>query len=86
MDLFNNEVGLNIGDEAGFFASDEELSNLVYQTHLEGNLLYLNPIDYSGYPIPGSPFWDNPLTPELGDGHHGISTFTNLIPTNEWKN
>ena len=37
---------------------------------------YLNPIN-----IYEPNFWDNPLTPLLGDGTHRIST-TTLTPTN----
>ncbi|PKG52107.1 hypothetical protein CXF54_06000 [Olleya sp. 1-3] len=78
MDLFNNEVGLNIGDEAGFFASNEELSNLVYQTHLEGNILYLNPLDFSL-----SPRYDinNDGVQDCLNCLNGIISLTQLIAT-----
>ena len=45
MDLHNNDVGHTIGDDAGFFVSDQELSNSVYLELLAGNLFYLSPLD-----------------------------------------
>lgn len=43
MDLFNNNIGLNVRAEASIFISDQELSNLIYQILTNGGLVYLNP-------------------------------------------
>ena len=78
MDLYNNSVGHNIGNNASSFISDQELSNLVYQSLIWGSLKYLFPINYSD-----PNFWDNPTTIEPNDGDHGITSSTQLIPTNQ---
>lgn len=78
MDLFNNNVGHIIGDNASFFISDGELSNLVYQKILNGSLNYLFPINYND-----PNFWDKPQTTTPNDGDHGITNLTQLIPTNQ---
>ncbi len=78
MDLHNNNIGHNIGNNASTFISDQELSNLVYQSLIWGSLRYLFPINY------GDPnFWDDPTTPEPNDGDHGITSSTQLIQTNQ---
>ncbi|WP_242130823.1 DUF6973 domain-containing protein [Aestuariivivens marinum] len=77
MDLFNNEYGLVIGSE-NRSASNQTISNLIYQAVTNGDLLYLSPINYSD-----PNFLDNPNTTELGDGTHGISPSTLKIPTNQ---
>jgi len=82
MDLQNNEFGLVRGDE-NRLANNQTISDLIFQAILDGDLVYLSPIDYTGYTIPGSTFWDNPTTPEPNDGHHGITASTSLTPTNQ---
>ena len=77
MDLFNNNIGHTVGSNASFFVSNVELSNQIYQKILDGDLRYLSPINYSD-----PNFWDNPLTANPDDGHHGITSSTQLIPTN----
>lgn len=44
MDLHNNDIGHGIGEDGGFFISDQDLSNAVYQALLNGVLLYLSPL------------------------------------------
>lgn len=44
MDLHNNDVGHTIGDDASLFVSDQDLSDLVYQALLNGDLVYLSPL------------------------------------------
>lgn len=44
MDLHNNNIGHNIGSNASTFISDQELSNLVYQSLIWGSLRYLSPL------------------------------------------
>jgi hypothetical protein len=45
MDLHNNNVGHTIGDDASIFVSDQDLSSSVYQSLLNGLLVYLSPLD-----------------------------------------
>jgi len=45
MDLHNNNVGHTIGDDASIFISDQDLSSSVYQSLLNGLLVYLSPLD-----------------------------------------
>ena len=44
MDLYNNNVGHNIGSNSSIFVSDQELSDTVYQALLFGSLKYLSPL------------------------------------------
>ncbi|PHS10306.1 MAG: hypothetical protein COA88_02355 [Kordia sp.] len=44
MDLFNNNVGLNIGSNASIFVADSVMSDTVYQDLLNGLLVYLSPL------------------------------------------
>lgn len=44
MDLFNNDKGLTIGFYASALVSGQELSNSVYQSLLNGLLVYLSPL------------------------------------------
>lgn len=44
MDLYNNNIGHNIGSNASALISDQELSNLVYQSLIWGSLRYLSPL------------------------------------------
>ena len=44
MDLFNNEVGLDIGDDASIFVSDQELSDQVWDALTDGELRFLDPL------------------------------------------
>ncbi|MDH7913984.1 hypothetical protein [Winogradskyella sp. SYSU M77433] len=78
MDLHNNDVGHIIGDNASFFVSDQDLSNAVYQAVLDGELVYLFPINYAD-----PNFWDDLSTTEINDGNHGISNSTQIIPTDQ---
>ena len=76
MDLFNNEYGLVIGDDYSNF-NNQQLSDLIYQAIINGNLKYLHPINYNDIN-----FWDNLSTQEPNDGTHGIINSTQLISTN----
>jgi hypothetical protein len=51
MDLWNNEVGLNIGDVMfPVFISDESLADDVMEKILDGSLKYLSPLDFTASP------------------------------------
>lgn len=50
MDLFNNSVGINIGKNESKFISDKNLSNLVFKSLNDGELKYLNPLDWIASP------------------------------------
>ncbi len=77
MDLFNNNIGHQSISGNGSL-SLSQLADLIYQKLLNGDLRYLNPIDYND-----PNFWDNPNTPETDDGNHGITSSTQLIPTDQ---
>lgn len=79
MDLDNNNVGHNTGNEAGFFVSDQELSNTIYQILTNGGLVYLNPLDWIA-----SPRYDanNNGLQDCNNCLNGIISTTTLIPTN----
>lgn len=79
MDIFNNNVGHLIGDDANIFISDNDLSNLVYMGFTNGDLRYITPLDFIA-----SPNYD-----ANGDGIQDCSTCLNgilpssvLTPTN----
>ena len=44
MDLFNNNVGHTIGEDASIFISDENLSNIVFTAFANGELRFLDPL------------------------------------------
>ncbi len=77
MDLFNNDIGHQSISGNGSL-SLSQLADLIYQKLLNGDLRYLSPIDYND-----PNFWDNPNTLEADDGNHGITSSTQLIPTNQ---
>lgn len=77
MDLQNNEFGLFTGD-GNPSANNQTISNLIYQAILDGDLVYLSPINYLD-----PNFWDNLATLEPEDGTHGITLLTTIIPTNQ---
>lgn len=79
MDLYNNDIGLDIGFYASALDSDTYLSDSVFTELTNGNLLYLFPIDFIS-----SPRYDL-----NGDGIqdcstclNGITSSTSLIATN----
>ena len=76
MDLFNNNVGHEMGHNFSDF-SDFEMLEAIFGSVSNGNMRYLNPI-FTTDPN----FWDNLLTPEPNDGTHGITSNTILTPTN----
>ena len=78
MDLYNNVIGISIGDSVSSSTSNSVISTDVFVALISGELRYLSPINYSD-----PNFSDNPLTNEPNDGTHGISINTNLIPTNQ---
>lgn len=83
MDLFNNEVGMDLIEFSHPNLSDiNQIANEVISLLNSGELVYIAPIDYSDYVVPNSTFWDNPSTPEPNDGTHGITPTSTLIPTN----
>jgi hypothetical protein len=76
MDLFNNSIG---HDASISYTNhtDTELIEDYYQEVLNGDLKYLNPINYND-----PNFWDDPNTTFVpNDGTHGIMDNTSLIPT-----
>jgi len=84
MDLFNNEIGMDLIEfDHPNWTDTNQIANEILNSLNNGKLKYLSPIDYTGADIPGSPFWDNAETTELDDGTHGITSSTNLIPTNQ---
>lgn len=84
MDLFNNEVGMDLIEFSHPNMSDiNQIANEVISLLNSGELVYIAPIDYSDYVVPNSTFWDNPSTPEPNDGTHGITPTSTLIPTND---
>lgn len=85
MDLFNNNVGINFCSNCSTSTTDNQISIGIMNLLSNGSLIYLFPINYNGYnqTNPPSAFWDNPNTQTLWDGHHGITTSTNMSPTNE---
>jgi hypothetical protein len=83
MDIHNNDVGINQCISCiPVVNSNDSIKNSIIIRLNNGELWYLKPIDYSGYNTDPN-FWDNPNTPILGDGHHGISPVTMLFPTNQ---
>tara|TARA_R110002049_G_scaffold14680_1_gene61604 strand:+ start:204 stop:2111 length:1908 start_codon:yes stop_codon:yes gene_type:complete len=77
MDLKNNEFGLLKGSENPS-ANNQTISSLINQAVLDGDLVYLSPINNAD-----PNFWDNLTTPEPNDGTHGITPLTAIIPTNQ---
>ncbi len=84
MDLFNNNIGIDLIVSENLYNTDvNTIASMINNLVTEGELVYLSPIDYSGYNTFNSPFWDNSATIEPNDGTHGITPSTILIPTNE---
>lgn len=46
MDLFNNDIGLQVGNSVSYFASNTSVSNAVMARLLNGDLHYLFPLDF----------------------------------------
>ncbi len=85
MDMFNNDVGISYCSNC-YSTSNTTISNALMAKIQAGDLRYLSPIDYTGWNISGSLYWDNPNTQTPNDGHHGIhrnSQTTVVIPTNQ---
>ena len=85
MDLFNNNVGHQIGDVFfPIFTSDASLANEAWDKLVNGYLMYLKPVE----PTPILPnnginndFWH--INFDFSKGKHGISNSTQLTPTNQ---
>jgi hypothetical protein len=77
MDLFNNNVGHNLG-ESNRDLRHAELKLLVWYAAVNGDLNYLLPMDYND-----PNFMDNPTTLEPRDGNHGISDLTRQFSTDQ---
>jgi hypothetical protein len=89
MDIFNNTVGQDIGDDLlNLIASDSSLSDQVFSKLTNGELRYLSPtlpppFDTNGQPIPnGDPhFWGANFTSDKATATHGITIATHLTST-----
>jgi hypothetical protein len=80
MDLWNNNVGLNVGDVMfPVFNSDSELAETIYTKLLSGELRYLNPINRVA-----SPLYDGNRdgAQDCSNCLNGIILTTVLTPTN----
>ncbi len=79
MDIYNNEIGMNLIEFTHpNWSNINQIATEILNMLNNGKLIYLKPINYS------SPyFWDNPSTSTPNDGNHGISSNTQLTPTNQ---
>ena len=79
MDLFNNEEGMDLIEfNHPSETNHTTIANYILSMLNSGQLVYLSPIDYFD-----PQFYDNLATPEPKDGNHGISTQTQVVPTNQ---
>lgn len=78
MDIFNNAIG-RIKGEQNKNKSNTELSTIIYNDMVNGNLKYLKPINYAPPFGTNSCFWGCISDP---NGNHGISSATQLVKTN----
>lgn len=77
MDLFNNQKGRDVSQNPPILMNGYGTIKLrIYNAVLNGDLMYLNPINYND-----PNYWDNLNTTIFGDGTHGITNSTTLIPT-----
>ena len=79
MDLWNNQVGQQIGNNALFpiFTSDENIANQVLNKLYGGELRYLSPIWFKD-----PNFWGNNGSRDESTATHGSRPNTMLMPTN----
>lgn len=83
MDLYNNEQGIEVCSTCNPLTNPTNLVKGYVMSLLEnGKLVYLKPIDYSGYTTDPT-FWDTPNIPIPSDGHHGITSLTKIVPSNQ---
>jgi hypothetical protein len=75
MDLYNNQVGM-VYQSAYPNASEQQLSNVIYNALLNGQMVYLKPINY-GHPC----FWS--CNGSAANATHGIDADTKIVGTNQ---
>jgi len=77
MDIFNNEAGRGLAQNPPInMNAYGTLLVRIFEAIQNGDLVYLNPIDYTD-----PNFWDDPTTSTSGDGTHGITASAIITQT-----